>query len=59
MARDGHLHLRITSELRAKLEQLAAADKRTLSAYVEKLLEEHAANTTTAKDMPPRRRHRR
>jgi predicted HicB family RNase H-like nuclease len=44
MARDGHLHLRIMAELRAKLARLAAADKRTLSNYVEKLLEEHAAS---------------
>lgn len=46
MARDGHLHLRIRSELRATLERLAAADRRSLSSYVEKLLEEHAASAT-------------
>jgi hypothetical protein len=59
MARDGHLHLRITRKLRTALEQLATADRRTLSSYVEKLLEEHAANATTAKDKPTRRARRR
>ncbi len=57
MARDGHLNLRIKSELRAKLEQLAAADRRTLSGYVEKLLDEHVANAAAMKT--PRKGERR
>jgi hypothetical protein len=44
MTRDGHLHLRIRIELRTTLERLAAADRRSLSGYVEKLLEVHVAN---------------
>ncbi len=52
MARDGHLHLRIRSELRATLERLAAADRRSLSGYVEKVLEEHAASTLAPKKAP-------
>ena len=46
LARDVHLHLRIKSDLRATLERLAAADRRSLSSYVEKVLEEHAASAT-------------
>jgi hypothetical protein len=49
MARDGHLRLRITTELRAKLASLAAADRRTLSNYVEKLLEENVSAAMAAK----------
>jgi hypothetical protein len=54
MARDGHLHLRIRAELRAKLARVAATDKRTLSNYVEKLLDEHVANATAVKKAPPK-----
>ena len=41
MARSAHLNLRVRPTLKAKLEQLAKQDRRTLSAYVEKLLEDH------------------
>jgi|HubBroStandDraft_4_1064222.scaffolds.fasta_scaffold1118271_1 hypothetical protein len=41
MARNAQLNLRVSSALKAKLEKLAKEDRRTLSAYVEKLLEEH------------------
>jgi hypothetical protein len=33
--------LRVRPSLKAKLEKLAKPDRRTLSAYVEKLLEDH------------------
>jgi predicted transcriptional regulator len=33
--------LRVRPALKAKLEKLAKEDRRTLSAYVEKLLEDH------------------
>jgi mRNA-degrading endonuclease RelE of RelBE toxin-antitoxin system len=33
--------LRVRASLKAKLEKLAKHDRRTLSAYVEKLLEDH------------------
>jgi hypothetical protein len=41
MVRETSVNVRITRELRAKLEKLAAEDKRSLSGYVEKLLREH------------------
>jgi hypothetical protein len=41
MARIAHLNLRVRPSLKAKLEKLAKQDRRTLSAYVEKLLEDH------------------
>jgi predicted transcriptional regulator len=43
MARNAQLNLRVKSTLKAKLEKLAKEDRRTLSAYVEKLLEDHIA----------------
>jgi hypothetical protein len=41
MARNAQLNLRVRPALKAKLERLAKEDRRTLSAYVEKLLEDH------------------
>ena len=41
MARNAHLNLRVRPVLKAKLEKLAKQDRRTLSAYVEKVLEDH------------------
>jgi predicted HicB family RNase H-like nuclease len=41
MARNAHMNLRVRPALKAKLEKLAKEDRRTLSAYVEKLLEDH------------------
>jgi predicted HicB family RNase H-like nuclease len=41
MARSAHMNLRIRPALKAKLEKLAKQDRRTLSAYVEKLLEDY------------------
>ena len=41
MVRDTSVNVRITAELRAKLEKLAAEDKRSLSGYVVKVLQEH------------------
>ena len=41
MARSAHMNLRVRPALKAKLEKLAKTDRRTLSAYVEKLLEDH------------------
>jgi hypothetical protein len=43
MARNAHLNLRVRPTLKAQLEKLAKEDRRTLSAYVEKLLEDHVA----------------
>jgi predicted HicB family RNase H-like nuclease len=42
MSRIAHINLRVRPSLKAKLERLAKQDRRTLSAYVEKLLEDHA-----------------
>ena len=41
MARVAQINLRGRSTLKTKLEKLAKADRRSLSAYVEKLLEDH------------------
>jgi hypothetical protein len=44
MARSAQLNLRVEATLKAKLEKLATKDRRSLSAYVEKLLEDHVAS---------------
>jgi len=41
MYRIAQINLRVRPGLKAKLEKLAKQDRRTLSAYVEKLLEDH------------------
>ena len=41
MSRIAHINLRVKPSLKAKLEKLAKQDRRTLSAYVENLLEDH------------------
>ncbi len=41
MARNAQLNLRIKPTLKAKLEKLAKQDRQTLSAYVERVLDEH------------------
>jgi hypothetical protein len=45
MARTAQMNLRIRPVLKAKLEKLAKKDRRTLSAYVEKLLEDYVKST--------------
>ena len=40
MSRIAHINLRVKPSLKAKLEKLAKQDRRTLSAYVENLLED-------------------
>ena len=40
MSRNAQLNLRVRPTLKAKLEKLAKEDRRTLSAYVEKFLED-------------------
>ena len=46
MARNAQMNLRVRPTLKAKLERLAKEDRRTLSAYVEKLLEDHVRSAT-------------
>jgi predicted HicB family RNase H-like nuclease len=41
MSRIAQLNLRVRPSLKAKLEKLAKQDRRTLSGYVEKQLEDH------------------
>ena len=48
MARNAQLNLRVRPTLKAKLEKLAKEDRRSLSAYVEKLLEDHIRSAPTA-----------
>jgi hypothetical protein len=49
MARNAQLNLRIMPELKATLEKLAKQERRTLSAYVEKVLDEHIRNASSRK----------
>ena len=46
MARRAQMNLRVRPTLKAKLEKLAKEDRRTLSAYVEKLLEDHVKSVS-------------
>jgi len=46
MARNAQLNLRVKPALKAQLERLAKEDRRTLSAYVEKLLEDHVESAS-------------
>jgi hypothetical protein len=46
MARRAQMNLRVRPTLKAKLEKLAKEDRRTLSAYVEKLLEDHVKSAS-------------
>jgi mRNA-degrading endonuclease RelE of RelBE toxin-antitoxin system len=46
VARSTHMNLRVRPTLKAKLEKLAKEDRRTLSAYVEKLLEDHVRSAS-------------
>jgi hypothetical protein len=46
MARNAQLNLRVRALLKAKLDKLAKEDRRTLSAYVENLLEDHVRSTS-------------
>jgi hypothetical protein len=41
MVRSAQINLKVRPVLKAKLEKLAKEDRRTLSAYVEKILEDH------------------
>ena len=41
MSRIAQINLRVRPSLKAKLEKLAKQDRRTLSAYVEMLLDDH------------------
>ena len=48
MARNAQLNLRVRSAIKAELGKLAKEDRRTLSAYVEKLLEDHVGSASQA-----------
>ena len=52
MARNAQLNLRVRPALKAKLEKLAKEDRRTLSAYVEKLLEDHVGQLNVEHERP-------
>jgi hypothetical protein len=41
MSRIAQINLRVRPSLKAKLEKLAKQDRRTLSGYIEMLLEDH------------------
>jgi hypothetical protein len=44
--KDGHLSVRVPSPLKAALEQLADAEKRTLASYVHFVLHQHVESVT-------------
>jgi hypothetical protein len=48
MARNAQVNLRVRPSLKAKLEKLAKEDRRTLSAYIENLLEDHVKSAFRA-----------
>jgi predicted HicB family RNase H-like nuclease len=52
MYRSVQLNLRVRPGLKATLANLAKQDRRTLSAYVEKLLEDHVAALGRPKPKP-------
>ena len=49
MARNAQLNLRIKPALKAKLDKLAKQERRTLSAYVEKILDDHVKGAPSQK----------
>ena len=46
MARSAQINLRVRPTLKAQLEKLAKKDRRTLSAYIERLLEDHVTSVS-------------
>jgi hypothetical protein len=50
MTRDAPLAFRITRQLKAALLELAAADRRSLSQYVELVLEKHVSDQRPPED---------
>lgn len=46
MKRTAAISFRITDELKEALERLAVADRRSLSSYIEIVLEDHVAKNT-------------
>ncbi len=57
MKKDASVNLRLTSELRSKLQRLADADGRKLSNYIERVLVAHV-ESTSGKDRPEPRSKR-
>jgi predicted HicB family RNase H-like nuclease len=49
MARETSINVRVTADLRVKLEKLATDDKRSLSGYVLKVLQEHVEQISKRK----------
>ena len=58
MARNAQVNLRVRPSLKAKLEKLAKEDRRTLSAYIENLLDDHVKSASQA-DAEQKRRAKR
>jgi len=46
MTRSAQMNLRVRPTLKAQLEKLAKKDRRTLSAYIETLLEDHVKSVS-------------
>jgi predicted DNA-binding protein len=58
MSRTAQINLRVRPGLKAKLEKLAKQDRRTLSAYVEKLLEDYVTEHEVVRRGRPSLLHR-
>jgi hypothetical protein len=48
MSRIAQINLRVRPSLKAKLEKLAKQDRRSLSGYIEKLLDDHVKSVSAA-----------
>jgi hypothetical protein len=48
MSRIAQINLRVRPTLKAKLEKLAKQDRRSLSGYIEKLLDDHVKSVSAA-----------
>ncbi len=53
MAKTVPMSFRLTPELKAKLQSLADADRRSLTNYIEIVLEDHAGHVTVKTDFGP------
>jgi predicted transcriptional regulator len=56
MKRNTSVNVRMTEDLRASLQRLADANKRTLSDYIRLLLEEHVGTQERTEDATKRKR---
>jgi predicted transcriptional regulator len=58
MKKDTSVNVRLTSDLKEKLQRLADRDSRKLSAYIELVLAAHVASAKTSDEEVPARKKR-